>query len=154
VFYHQLFRRFCSRIADFIACSAMRLPRNTLISRYAVLFITFLLSGIIHVSGDMGAGLPLRESGSLYFFCTQAAGIMLEDTVQGEYESLSGRSEGNRRKGPSRWARLLGWTWVVLFLSWSTPMWVFPVMHFNVTMGRHDSILPFSPIAGVMKALS
>ena len=126
-------------------------------SGYTVLFLAFLVSGLIHVAGDMGAGLPVRQTGSLQFFCTQALGIMAEDAVLGRIRKrsiTSGQTPAVGGKdvvktGPSVWEKLFGYLWVLLFLSWSTPMWVFPVMHFSVVTGRHDSIVPYGVVGWV-----
>lgn len=97
-------------------------------SRYLKVFLTFAVSGAMHVVADGGGGMSMAESGALRFFCTQALGIMLEDSVQELYLRMGGR------KG-SVLAKVVGYVWVLGFLSWSSPRWVYPVIR---TMKRAE----------------
>ena len=54
---------------------------NRVVKRYMRLMLAFTISGIIHIGGDVGTGIPLRESGALKFFVMQGLGVMGEDAV-------------------------------------------------------------------------
>lgn len=115
-------------------------------ARYARIFTTFFISGALHTSADLAVGMDLRESGSIRFFCTQALGILLEDSVQALYHHHrfvpgGGATKSSNRSGTV--AKLIGYLWLGVFLVWSTPVWAYPAMRRNE--GRtEDMVLPFS----------
>ena len=65
------------------------------------------------------------------FFLLQAFGVMVEDAVQ----AMTGQLAITR---PMR--RFVGYMWVVVFLVWSTPVWMFPPMR----QGDSGQMVPFS----------
>lgn len=67
---------------------------------------------------------------------------MLEDGVQAVYRSLRALTRGSQKR-PPLWARLVGFTWVLLFLTWSTPAFTYPMSAAYKGDGR-DEILPLS----------
>jgi hypothetical protein len=85
----------------------------------------------MHVVVDSGGAVPMAQSGALRFFCTQALGIIAEDGVQELYRRVFGNQK-------SRVGKAIGYLWVLAFLSWSTPVWVYPVAR---TMKREDMML-------------
>jgi hypothetical protein len=90
-----------------------------------------------------------QEYGAIQFFCNQALGIMIEDGVQELYRRISGKS--NDSVDTPLWAKIMGYLWVVAFLSWSTPIWVYPwVRVVETRIGPLDvgglwSVLPTLP---------
>ena len=68
------------------------------------------------------------------FFLLQAFGIMVEDAVQALTERLA-------MLRPMR--RLIGYSWVGVFLVWSTPVWMFPPMR----QGDSGQMVPFSIVS-------
>ena len=125
-FWHQCLRQGLNGHGDVIADSVLKIPRATILSRYTRLFLAFLISGLIHHSSDLAMGIPRAEAGSLVFFLVQPMGIMLEDAMQAL----------NRRSATSRsfakvW-RIVGYLWVVVFLTWSTPSWFYPQQRLDV----------------------
>ncbi|PYH94737.1 hypothetical protein BO71DRAFT_483561 [Aspergillus ellipticus CBS 707.79] len=147
-FWHQLIRRGCSSIAHFITYSTLNLRKGGIMGRYLFIFLTFVVSGVFHFLADIMMTIPWQESGAMYFFCIQTLGIILEDGVQAIYQS---RGKGCTTTGvPRFWVRFLGYVWVIVWLSWSTPVWTYP------TMQRDDGsrILDFSLlglVAGLWK---
>lgn len=102
--------------------------------------MTFFISGVLHTSADLAVGMTLGESGSIRFFCTQAVGILLEDSVQALYHYFI---SGVDRTKSNRVARLIGYVWLGMFLAWSTPVWAYPAMRRNQGKAE-DIVLPFS----------
>lgn len=102
--------------------------------RYTFTFFVFLVSGCMHLITDMGASIPISESGALRFFCTQVLGIMLEDGAQEIYRRVRGK--------PGSLTRIVGYLWVLAFLSWSTAAWQYPA----ILITKKEDVL-FRPIA-------
>lgn len=97
------------------------------------MFFVFFLSGIMHIASDLGKNVPLRQSGALRFFCTNALGVIFEDGAQEIFRRLNGGKDSGRL-----WSRVLGYVWVVVFLSWSTACWQYP---YSRIMRWEDKIL-------------
>jgi hypothetical protein len=112
------------------------------------LFLTFLLSGLVHLATDLSTGVPVAESGAVRFFCMQALGIAIEDGVGRFWAVLSLKGEDATRKKEERgrenrvgWQKALGYAWVVAWFAWTTPSFTWPT-------GRHsrpglDIIVPY-----------
>lgn len=70
---------------------------------------------------------------------------MIEDGVQALYRAFCGFERNAEMKSP-RWARPLGFIWVSLFLIWSTPAFIYPML--AASKGEEkDEVLPFSLIS-------
>ena len=89
-------------------------------------------------------GIPFVESGSIQFFCLQGLGIIFEDSIQALYRSLNDMKRDAARP-PTLIARLVGHAWVLAFLVWSTPIWLYPAVYRNRGEEK-DGVLPFSVI--------
>ena len=96
---------------------------------------------------DFAVGMTLVESGSIRFFCTQAVGILLEDSVQALYRHFV---PGVDKTKSDRVARLIGYVWLGVFLTWSTPVWAYPAMRRNQGKAK-DIVLPFSIIKPLVR---
>ena len=91
------------------------------------------------MSVDLASGMTRQESGSVQFFCTQALGIILEDSVQALYQ----RYKTNLLPASEGWTKVIGYIWLGVFLVWSTPVWAYPAIRRD--KGREeDIILPVS----------
>jgi hypothetical protein len=85
---------------------------------------------MIHYACDRVVPVNQEESGSIRFFCVQAVGIMIEDGAQELYRRIYGKATAN--SGSPLWTKLVGYIWVVAFLTWSTPAWIYPhLRHWN-----------------------
>ena len=126
-----------SNLAGFLVHDTLRLTKHPMLARYAKILATFLISGLMHLLADLAVGMSFSDTGSVRFFCTQALGIVIEDGVQAVSRSMRGVGGAGWRE------RSLGYVWVVAFLAWSTPAWLYPAIRLNQG-GAKDGILPFS----------
>lgn len=106
------------------------------VTRYLRLLNIFFFSGVMHLLIDIASGIPVHDSGALKFFLIQVAGILVEDIFARSYKALFG---SDHRQGVSE--RLLGYVWVFLFLSWSVPAYLYPILSRS---GPEHSTVPFS----------
>lgn len=101
----------------------------------------------MHVLIDIAAGISVHSSGAITFFCTQILGIVVEDVVVGVYRHLFSRDNGSRP--PFLAEKLVGYTWVLTFAAWSSPVYLYPMMY-RANMGLNDSVVPFS-LVGLLR---
>ena len=127
-------------ISNFILHDILNLPRGKAAVRYLHLLLVFSASGIMHVFIDIAAGMNLRQSGALRFFYTQATGILIEDSAIKTYCYILA-SDKNRRL--LREEKMVGYLWVALFMTWSTPVYLYPILY-RSRAGLNDSVVPFS----------
>ncbi|CZR63273.1 uncharacterized protein PAC_13170 [Phialocephala subalpina] len=140
-FWHQGTRKTFSNPSIFLVDN-FPIPLPSLVSRYAKIFLTFYISGLVHVIGDY-IFMPWSESWTVQFFIAQAVGIMLEDFVQWVWRTSIERKKGGETK---TWKKVVGFVWVAVFmLVWSTPAWFFPNAGKN-TGAKEGKLLPFSVI--------
>lgn len=61
----------------------------------------------------------------------------------------------NPRSRPSLWLRILGMLWVISFLSWSMPVWLYPSMYRELgNPAKGNSVLPFSVLGPLIQLVS
>lgn len=113
----------------------MHLPRTGVIQRYTLIFFVFFVSGCFHIVSDLGASISPSQSGAIQFFTTQVLGIMLEDGVQEIYRRI------RRGTTTALWYRVVGYVWVLAFLSWSTAVWQYPAL---LITKKEDTVLRLS----------
>lgn len=123
------------------------IPRHTKLSRYVHMMMVFAVSGVFHALCDLTQGIPLKESGAMQFFVIQAFAIMFEDSAT----ALLARLRDYIGIKPSNYlvaaSRLFGYCWVVAWLAWSTPIWIFPSL-------QRDKGNPIIPVpAGISEFL-
>ncbi|KAF3481673.1 TRI7 [Arthroderma uncinatum] len=146
VFWHQTNASKFASISDFTLHRLLGLSRGTQLARYARLITIFTISAFMHFLIDVAAGVPVHHSGSLQFFLTQALGIVIEDLVTHTYR----RSFiGDRSRPYYLVEKIVGFIWVGVFMVWSSPMYVYPMMY-RINTGQEDSVIPFS----IMKLLA
>ena len=117
--WHQMLRRMVTAHANFLA-NVLHLPKGTF-TTYFKLFTSFLISGLIHATGDYILLQNFSEGRSIQFFLLQAVGITFEDGVIALAQRL-GYKESNAFK-------LFGFAWVFAWFAFSMPMWLDPEMH-------------------------
>lgn len=88
---------------------------------------------------DNTAGIPLAKNTAWKLFVTQAVGITVEDFVESAYHRVVGPST---TKSTALWKKIIGFVWVLGWMSWTTPSWSYQ----NMT---HDGepLYPFSAFA-------
>lgn len=106
--------------------------------------MSFFLSGVMHIAADAGGGVTFTESGALRTFCTQALGVVIEDAVQYVYRTHLKRSGQNEI---TMFERCVGYIWVLSFLIWSSPAWVFPVTR---NMRFEDDLLSWNAVKPIL----
>ncbi len=138
----------------------LRLPRPTassplylrLVDRYLQIFAAFAISGLLHQITEVAQGLSWAESGAMEFFVLQAVGIVIEDGFQWMIGIPFARKKSETEKRTtlvsrvvdSVWTRrLVGYTWVLIFLSWASPIWFYPSLRRH-TGTEKDVLFPFS----------
>ncbi|KAF4958081.1 hypothetical protein FSARC_11117 [Fusarium sarcochroum] len=130
-FWHQLFRKEFTSWGDLLPDKIFRLRRGTLLSRYTRLFLTFLVSGLMHHSlGHLYSFAADDTFASERFYTLQAVGIAFEDAVQALTADIP---------LPMSVRRVVGYIWVLVFLSWSTPTCSYPSMR----VGDIGQMVPF-----------
>jgi hypothetical protein len=78
----------------------------------------------------------------------QALGIMIEDGVQDIYRQFVKRDTGIT---PSTSERIMGYTWVIAFLIWTSPVWVFPA---TLQMREEEALLSLSALKPLIRGLA
>lgn len=141
--WHQNLRSGCEGLSNFAAHDMLHLPRYGLLQRYTKIFCSFLISGIMHARADTGGGMSMRESGAIQFFCMQAVGIIIEDAVRNVYSTYC---NSNSSFGATMLKKAIGYTWVLFFLVWTTPVWVFPAI---LNMRPEDAQLSWAAVKPV-----
>lgn len=98
------------------------------------LAFAFAVSGLVHLGMDLAFGVPLAQSGAMYFFMLQAAGIVVENVSQHVFRDTINKMSPGWRQG-------IGYTWVIVFLLWTTPVWLNPLVH----QLHREGVRAFSP---------
>lgn len=143
MFWHQTLRHILSEPATYLTQEMLVIPREWLIYRYTHLSFVFFISGLLHWFAELGGGMPLGASGTVRFFVTQILGIILEDAAVFLYLSRIQRS----RKAPTIISlKAIGYIWVLMFIVWSTPAWLYPIALRPVDA----PIVPFSIIGKLL----
>ena len=122
--------------AYFITYNILGLRKGGIVGRYLCVLLTISVTGLFHIWIDVGFGVPWYESGSLHFFALQSVGIMIEDAVQ----TLSQSMFGDKLRRESLLFSVLGYIWVLSWMAWSMPIWIYPTIQRNAGI----KLLPIS----------
>ena len=147
-FWHQVNRRLLADPTKFILHEVFNMNQlaNDTKLRYTTLLFHFLISGFLHLVIDIASGIPSHESGAVRFFLMQGLGLIFERTVRVSYRTIFPSS--NLSHQLALWSRVVGHIWVVVFLSWTIPGWMYPMIC-RTRSKMQDSMLPFSIFAHV-----
>jgi len=117
--WHQMLRFILSGIGKHVAKNGFKFKRGTSRFYYTQVYITFFLSGLMHAGGDymLYGYLPLF---SLQFFLLQAVGISFENFIIWMTGCISSKLHARVNK-------TIGYVWVIVWFSWTGPMWIDPM---------------------------
>ncbi|MCJ1282376.1 hypothetical protein MMC26_001699 [Xylographa opegraphella] len=139
MFWHQNNTRKLSSLSRFAVHEVLGFSERGLTTKYLRVLTTFLASGIMHLLMDLAAGISLQESGAVRFFCTQVVGIAIEDVFLSAYRSRLNTTQ----QVPFLSERLAGYIWVAAFLTWSSPVYMYPIMERRMT-DETSTVVPYS----------
>ena len=61
--------------------------------------------------------------------------------------------DGKGKQQPELWKRIIGFAWVIIFLTWSTPAFTY-VMTGGYSGQQRDEVLPWSFVNTIVRALN
>ena len=122
-----------------------------LFTRYLELYLVFGILGMLHLCNEVARGLRWEGSGALDFYMLMATGIVVEDflrSIIGVGKDDGAKIDHDGGEGPTTvpsekiaWGkRVIGYTWVLLFFSWATPVWIYPMMRSDTGSAREDPV--------------
>jgi hypothetical protein len=101
-----------------------------------------------HSTNSNRLGTPFERSGAIRFFTMQPLGLMVEDIIVKGYSILFHR----RKNGPGRRAKFLGYLWVLIWMSWTSPSYLYPMLDQTDT-GTGGSVVPVSLVSLARSAI-
>jgi len=128
--------------AAFVVNKIFQIPRSQF-SRYMVIIFAFLISALLHIL-SMPDMEECRALPQVRFYFRIAGAIFLEDLVMWAYKSATGQprkatapvtESGEKEMKPSEpdedsisllW-RLVGYSWVLVFMSWATSLLTYEI---------------------------
>ncbi|KAF8876318.1 membrane bound O-acyl transferase family-domain-containing protein [Infundibulicybe gibba] len=117
--WHQFLRRPLLAHGRWLSQRVLRFPPGSVGSSYTQLYVSFCLSGLIHIAGDWKMAHNTESAKQIFqYFILQAVAITFEDAFFG----LA------KRWGFPRASRLIGKVWFVAWMVWSGPMWMEPML--------------------------
>lgn len=138
IFWHQTNARKFTTISHYLVHDLFEIRRGTTIARCLRILAAFMSSGIMHMLVDLASGINLSSSGAMNFFIAQALGLIIEDAVIHAYRRLPRETRLSKVAENG-----IGFSWVSLFLAWSVPAYVYPMM-WRSNQGLNDSTIPFT----------
>ncbi|KAI1792381.1 membrane bound O-acyl transferase family-domain-containing protein [Ganoderma leucocontextum] len=146
--WHQMLRGYFSACGKAVS-SALRFKKGSNASSYSQLYTAFFLSGLLHSFGDLALGEPFSKS--MPFFLANAVAITLEDGAISMARRL-GVGSATKTKGkegpPPRWVRVLGYTWVFGWFSYSLRLliwWMVPYEVGSKTLPKFSIVQTIAP---------
>jgi hypothetical protein len=142
-FWHQLLRGPLTGPASALAHDVLGLSRGSTFAGIITLFLSSTFSAVLHAAAGLSSGAPVIELGVFRFFWTQAFGILIEEGVR----ALLRRILGEKKLGKKTcWLlRGIGFVWIGAFLTWSSPVWLYPQASRPARPGP-GGFLPFSVV--------
>lgn len=117
-------RRSFTAHASLLVCDILGLPRVSLVSRCAIILVSFFISGVMHT---LVSPMPLFCAGSriMLFYCGLGGVVILESLMM----EFGGRYSGMiERKGLTPFLHFCGYVWVAVFHVWTTAKVLYPSM--------------------------
>ncbi|KAI8965388.1 membrane bound O-acyl transferase family-domain-containing protein [Daldinia sp. FL1419] len=113
-------------LANCLTDNILQLQKNGKLAQYLRVFLIFAISGVFHIAIDFSLGIPVADSGALRFFLIQPAGILIEDIV-----SLVPGTD----IVPRYVQRYISFIWLSLWMTWTVPSYVYPIIHERTSGG-------------------
>ncbi|CAG8050681.1 unnamed protein product [Penicillium nalgiovense] len=131
-FWHQPLRWPFTSVSNYITRDVLRLPRPSILERYANISFTFFMS----------------ESGAVKFFCSFPLAIIIEDGVEVIWHRLAGQDKVDIQPVQSVpfWQRLIGFLWVGVWMCVTSPWYLYPAAR---QRPDKDWLVPFSFIKAI-----
>jgi hypothetical protein len=107
--------------------------------------LVFQLSGLLHLIGDVVAGVHWRNSGVMQWFSMQALGFVIEDSVITLYRKLTGSTPRPSHQVPT-WQKVIGFIWVCCWMAWTMPVWIYPISRAS----EGEGVLPFGIVEYIL----
>ncbi|KAK8122767.1 hypothetical protein PG984_011437 [Apiospora sp. TS-2023a] len=149
-FWHQINTHRLNAMSGFLLHDVLRLRRGTKLVRYMRISLIFLLSGIMHVAIDVASGISLQHSGAMKFFSIQPLGVFIEDMFLSMFHARSERPPSP--KSLRLWQRCVGWAWLGLWMAWTAPAYLYPIMA-QEESEENGGVVPLSVLAYVKNVL-
>ncbi|KAK8016626.1 hypothetical protein PG993_014815 [Apiospora rasikravindrae] len=118
-FWHQTNTHRLNAMSNFLLHDVLRLPRGTKLVRYLRIWLIFLISGIIHVVIDLASG----KNVTVHI-------VLLPPRILTGWNPVNRytRSQPNTQKPVKLWQRCVGWSWLGLWMAWTAPAYLYPIM--------------------------
>ncbi|KAK4202927.1 membrane bound O-acyl transferase family-domain-containing protein [Triangularia verruculosa] len=149
IFWHQTNTHRLRVTSNWLLFDVLRMPKNSKIGTYLRPWLIFLLSAVFHVAIDASAGIPPQDSGAMRFFTIQPLGIVIEDLTTSILSTAP--TTGSTSARPTTIQRWVGRLWVVLWMTWKVPAYMFPVL--AKTGSGNKGVVPLSLIDLAAKRL-
>jgi hypothetical protein len=113
-----------------------------MLSRYIRLHVAFFITALIHVPGVVILGESPFAIGLFKFFLMQAVGILIESMIFNIWITATKTRIDHVPVPAGIIAYLLGYIWVLAWISWTGPEYTWMVAR-AVVEGR-DNVVPWS----------
>ncbi|MCJ1464441.1 hypothetical protein MMC07_003054 [Pseudocyphellaria aurata] len=136
IFWHKLMRKAFTGHASLLVYDVLGMPRRAPHSRAAIIFVAFLISGVMH---SLTTPLPLRCAAPLtmLYYCGVGATVVLEYSLQSLFKRYFTNKTG--LVGDSPMLRVLGYLWVLFFHLWTTAKSTYPLTSCSFNLGTESS---------------
>ena len=129
-----MLRKTLTTNSNFLA-TFLPFPTRSLITTYFKLYTSFLISGLIHGTGDYVLYHSFSQGGALRFFLLQAVGITFEDGIIAIASHMGIGQNGGKKSTASK---MIGFVWVFVWFTYCMPMWLDPQVHAGTVDERRN----------------
>ena len=122
VFWQQILRSTFVANGSFITQTFLRIPKGSPIYRQAVTLTAFCLTAGMHAAGLWAMAPTCDVKPLLLWYILMGLAIALEDLAKGLFFRVRGKGAASRQ-----W-KLFGYIWIWVYLAWSLPKALFPMI--------------------------
>ena len=112
--------------ASFIAETLIHIPKGSYLYRMTVTILAFCISGFVHIAGAWSVNPKCHAWPTMYWYILMGTAVISEDLLRRMYLWMTRRQQRNRPTGG--WWKMFGYVWVWMFLVWSMPKIMFPMV--------------------------